>query len=113
MQSGNTRGTTRLAREDRFHSRGTALQQCARKARVLEDNSRVFLEYSKTTREFYSSTRRQHALFCKLWRDFGFGVTGTVGALMQELKLSSTVHAYIAIYVRTYHIMQIMSGGKL
>ena len=69
MQSGDTRGTTRLAREDQFHSRGTALKQCAREAQVLEDNSRVFLEYSKTTREFYSSTRRQHALFCKLWRD--------------------------------------------
>ena len=69
MQSGNMRGTTRLAREDRFHSRGTALQQCAREARVLEDNSRVFLEYLKTTREFYLSTRRQHTLFCKLWHD--------------------------------------------
>ena len=87
MQSGNTRGTIRLAREDRFHSRGTALQQCAKEARVLEDNSRVFLEYSKTTREFYSSTRRQHALFCKLWRDRyrtfytkilkGIGIEGT------------------------------------
>ena len=41
VQSGNTRGTTILAREDRFHSRGTTLQQCAREARVLEDNLRV------------------------------------------------------------------------
>ena len=66
VQSGNTHGTTILARENRFHSRGPTLQQCAREARVLEDNSRVLLEYSKTTREFNSSTRRQHALFCKL-----------------------------------------------
>ena len=83
MQSGNTRGTTRLAREDRFHSRGTALQQCAREARVLEDNSRVFLEYSKTTREFSLSTRRQIASFTRVLEGstryfVNFGMTGTV-----------------------------------
>ena len=69
MQSGNTRGTRRLARKDWFHSRGTALLQCVREAQVLEDNSRVLLKYSKTTREFYSSTQRKHAIFCELWRD--------------------------------------------
>ena len=49
MQLGNMSGTTRLARKDWFHSRGTTLQQCAREARVLEDNSRVLFEYSKAT----------------------------------------------------------------
>ena len=50
MQSGSTRGMTILAHKDQFHSRGTTLQQCAREARVLEDNSQVLFEYSKTTR---------------------------------------------------------------
>ena len=54
MQSGNMRGTRRLAHKDQFYLRGTALQQCARGSRVLEDNSQVLLKYLKTTREFYS-----------------------------------------------------------
>ena len=44
---------TRAAREDllaRISFTREALQQCAREARVLEDNSRVLLEYSKATR---------------------------------------------------------------
>ena len=49
VQSGNTRSMTRLARKDWFHLQGTALQQCAREARVLEDNSRVLFKYSKAT----------------------------------------------------------------
>ena len=49
MQSGNTRGTTRLACKDQFHLQGTALQQCVREAQVLEDNLRVLFKYSKAT----------------------------------------------------------------
>ena len=100
MQSGNTRGMTILAREDRFHSRGPTLQQCAREARVLDDNSRVLLEYSKTTREFYSSTRRQLASLTRVLEGntryfVNFDVTGTIytRVLLHRSKFQKYIRA--------------------